>query len=149
MIGLDMTRQEKNFILQGIAAWAPMPFIAVIVAALRDEMLRPTVGPEWAGFLGGVILLASLYACAWFFLTRVITPCAVCAPVIVGAIWVVLSLAFEFFITVIWLREPIAEFARIFGYANFGEGHFSTAALILLLVTPYVFSSTLRGGVRA
>jgi hypothetical protein len=145
MTSFGMTRQEREFVLQGIAAWAPMPFIAVLNAALRDEVLRPMVGVEWAGVLGGLTLLVSLYVCAWFFLTRVITPCSLCAPMVVGAIWVGLSIAFEFFITVIWLRQPFAEFARIFGYSNLGDGNFIMAALVMLLFAPCVFSSRLRG----
>jgi hypothetical protein len=139
MMGFEMTRQEKNFVLQGVAAWVPMPFIAVLVAALRDEVLRPMIGPEWAGLAGSVGLLVLLYGCAWFFLTKVITPCTVCAPMIVGSIWVALSLAFEFFITVIWLRHSFADFARIFGYANIGEGNFTMAVLVLLFFAPSVF----------
>lgn len=136
-----MTRQEKEFVLQGIAAWVPMPFIAVLNAALRDEVLRPMMGSEWAGVVGGLTLLVALYVCAWFFLTRVMTPCSMCAPMVVGSIWVALSLVFEFFITVIWLRQPFAEFARVFGYSNIDEGNFVMAVLVMLFFAPCVFSS--------
>jgi hypothetical protein len=141
MMGFNMTKEEKNFVLQGVAAWVPMPFIAVLNAAFRDEALRPMMGPEWAGVASGLMLVVGLYACAWFFLTRVMTPCSMCAPMVVGSIWVALSLAFEFFITVIWLREPFAEFARVFGYSNIGEGNFVMAALVLLFFAPCLFSS--------
>lgn len=145
---MEMTKQEKNFVLQGIAAWVPMPFIAVLNAGFREEVLRPMLGAEWAGLLGSVTLLAGLYLCAWFFLTRVMTPCRVCAPIVVASIWVALSLAFEFFITVVWLQRPFAEFAHVFGYANIGDGNFSITVLAALFFAPYVFSTRESAAVR-
>lgn len=140
-MSLALTKEETEFVLQGIAAWLPMPFIAVMVAALREEALRPLLGGAAAGVVGSALLLALLFGCARFFLRRVDRPRGYRAPIAVGASWVALSLAFEFFIVIVWLREPVAQFTRVFGYANLAEGNFMMIALVMLFLTPSLFSA--------
>lgn len=139
-----MERVDRNFLLQGIAAWVPMPFLAILNGAFREGVLIPVFGLKWALPLSGLVLVFLLYGCAWFFLSRVTPPQHCSTAWLVGLIWVGLTIAFEFALSVLWLQRPVAEFLYTFSVTSLVDGNMILAIIVLLFLAPAVCASALR-----
>lgn len=141
-----MESTDRNFLLQGIAAWVPMPFLAVLNGVFREAVLTPAFGLKWALPLSGLVLVILLYACAWFFLSRVAPPKSSVTAWAVGLIWVVLTICFEFILTVWWLEKPVAEFVHTFSLKSLADGNMILAIIALMFLAPALCASALRRG---
>src|SRR5512145_1117827 len=96
-----------------VIAWFPMILIAVANGALREAWLLPRLGKHAAGQVSTVLLIALLavyIACV----TRAWPIVSSAQAFAIGALWLVLTLGFEFalgrFVSGLSWREMLAEY---------------------------------------
>lgn len=82
-------------ILRTVLAWLVILILASLNGALRQALIIPSLG-ETAGRALSTILLSILVVVATWFLLPFIKPDSSRAAWMIGGIWVVMTLAFEF-----------------------------------------------------
>jgi hypothetical protein len=96
-----------------VLAWVPMVLIAIGNGALREAWLAPRLGELHARQLSTVFLLA-LFAVYIWAVTRIWPIRSSRKAVAIGAVWLALTLVFEFalgrFVSGLSWREMLAEY---------------------------------------
>jgi|SRR5689334_263233 len=116
-------------------AWLPMILIAVANGALREAWLVPRLGEHAARQVSTLILIALFAVYVGYVLRR--WPIASSGQAIaVGALWLVLTLAFEFalgrFVSGLSSREILEEY-------DLAAGRLWALVPIWIAAAPYVF----------
>jgi hypothetical protein len=78
-----------------LLAWLAILAIAFGNGALRELWLLPALGPPWAHWISGALLIAAILLVTRVSARHLVAPSAVQRWAI-GAIWLVLTLGFEF-----------------------------------------------------
>ena len=82
-------------ILRAVLIWLSILFLAIANGALRELVISPSIG--WhAGHVVSTILLSALILGAAWLATPWISPATSDRAWVVGAVWLALTLAFEF-----------------------------------------------------
>lgn len=81
--------------LRAMAVWSILLIVAFINGFFREAVLSPALGPETAHVVSTLMLCAGILAAA-YFLVPWIRPQGARDCVGIGALWLVLTLAFEF-----------------------------------------------------
>jgi hypothetical protein len=125
-----------------LIAWFPMILIAVANGALREAWLVPRLG-EHAARQVSTLLLIALFAVYIAFVTRAWPTATAGQALAIGALWLVLTLAFEFmlgrFVSGLSWREMLAEY-------NLAAGRLWALVPIWVAVAPYLFYRLWRTG---
>ena len=122
-----------------IAVWLAILVLANLNGLAREFALAPLLGPAGARFASGVTLSAIIFAAAWL-----------AAPWLgrasagqwwaTGALWLGLTLAFEFGIG----YAQHQDLSRLFAAYTFEGGNIWPVVLLAALVSPY-FAARVRG----
>jgi hypothetical protein len=115
--------------------WPVLLALAVLNGADREAVLDPLVGPAAARPLSGLTLMALLTIGVWLFMRRHV-PIGAGDAALVGAIWLVLTLAAEVVLTVYVLGRPFGAVARAFTPAAIASGELFAVAVVWLAVLP-------------
>jgi len=125
-----------------LIAWFPMILIAVANGALREAWLVPRLGEHPAGQVSTLLLIA-LFALYIAFVTRAWPIATAGQALAIGALWLVLTLAFEFmlgrFVSGLSWREMLAEY-------NLAAGRLWSLVPIWVAAAPYLFYRLWRTG---
>lgn len=126
--------------LRALAVWCLLLLLAVLNGGVRDIWLSVRLGDPIARaistlLLCGLILLATWLTIGW------IRPTSSGAALGVGALWVVLTLAFEFGVGHYGFGKPWLELLADY---DLSRGHIWIAVLVVTLLAP-VWSARLRG----
>jgi len=125
-----------------VIAWFPMIVIAVANGALREAWLVPRLGKDAAGQVSTVLLVA-LLAVYIALVTRTWRMAGSRQALATGALWLVLTLVFEFalgrFVSGLSWREMLADY-------NLAAGRLWALVPIWVAVAPYLFYRLWRPG---
>ena len=80
---------------RALAVWVVLLVLAIANAGLREGVWTPKFGAQVGHVLSTVILCAAIVVVA-FFATRWLAPSSAGEALLIGAVWTVLTLAFEF-----------------------------------------------------
>ncbi len=104
---------HRTMIFKAILVWLLIVVLAVVNGLLREFMLVPYLGAQWALPTSGIILsLLVLLAC--FYLQPWVGFKTSTEAYLVGLTWVVLTLSFEFIFGHYILQQPWSEIAQVF-----------------------------------
>jgi len=82
-------------VLRAIAIWLALLGIAIVNGAVRSAWISPRLG-EYAGHVFSTIVLCACIAWLAFASIRWVAPAGLREAFLVGVLWVVLTVAFEF-----------------------------------------------------
>lgn len=118
-----------------LLAWFPMVLIAVANGAFREAFLVPRLG-EHAARQVSTLLLIALFAIYIGFVTRTWPLASSAQALAVGALWLALTLAFEFalgrFVSRLAWDQMLAEY-------DLAAGRLWALVPIWVAISPYLF----------
>jgi hypothetical protein len=118
-----------------VLAWVPMLVIAVANSALRQTTfgkVLPELRAHQLSTLSGSVLIG-LYI--WLVI-RTWPPSSGREALLIGLVWLVLTVGFEFFMGLVLLHRPLSEVLREY---NLVAGRVWLLFLIWLAAAPWVF----------
>jgi hypothetical protein len=87
---------KQMFALYSLGLWGLLVLVAIINGALREGLLTPNLGDTLGRALSAVILSAAILLVAYLFLSRTSIEYTASDLWMVGAMWLVLTVVFEF-----------------------------------------------------
>ncbi len=133
-----MTRTDKRFLRYGLLGFIIFFALAILDGIIREAILVHLFGSGPALTVSGLIMLVVLYVVLYIFLKRVGKPDASSTLWLLGAMWVVLTVAAEFVLSVWVLGEPIAKFASAYSIASLLQGNLILVGLLGMFIGPWV-----------
>ena len=82
-------------ILRTIITWLALVALAILNGGFREAVLVPRLGPATAHVVSTILLCGLILAVSWFA-TPWIGPSTARAALVVGSIWLLMTLGFEF-----------------------------------------------------
>src|SRR5262245_3265968 len=117
---------------RAILAWLALITVESVHGVLRNLFLVPAVGDLRSRQIGVVIGSALVLGTAWVFI-RWIRPASVPATLWIGALWLVLTLAFEFSLG----RALGHSWDQLLADYDLGRGGYLSFGMILLALAPW------------
>jgi hypothetical protein len=127
-------------LLKAAGLWLILVVVAVANAAIRELLLAPAIGPDAALPASGTLLAVLILGCAWLAVP-LFRPRETRTFVLIGVVWLVLTLAFELLFGHYVVRRSWSEIARVLDPRT---GDLFLLALTSALVSPWV-AARLRG----
>ncbi len=125
---------------KAVAVWFLFMVGAVANGTLRQYVINPAIGAAWGHVLSTVLLCAIILAITWFSI-RWIAPADAVQAWTIGAVWLVMTLAFEFgmgyFISRLSWAEMLAQY-------NLLKGQVWVFVPLVTLIAPW-WMAKLRG----
>jgi hypothetical protein len=134
-IGGQSTAKGEGNVLRYVLAWFPMLILAVANGALRQATFAKTMPELRAHQLSTLIGALLIGAFVWFVIRRW-PPSSSRQALMIGVLWLLLTLAFEFFMGLVLAKRPLAN---VFGDYNVLAGRVWVFFLIWLTLAPWVF----------
>jgi hypothetical protein len=97
--------------VRAVAVWWLLLLLAVLNGGVRDTWLSPRLGDPIGRAISTLVLCGLIFLATWVTIGW-IRPTSTGAALRVGALWVVLTLAFEFGVGSLRIREAVAGAAR-------------------------------------
>jgi len=113
------------------AVWAAILVVAVLNGALREAMLTPLLGPFAGRLASGIVLCACIFLAAWLAVPW-FGPQSAARFWVIGAAWLLATLAFEVGIGLAQGRD----FRELFQAYTFEGGNIWPLILVAALVSP-------------
>jgi len=82
--------------LRAVGIWFVFLVIAFGVGAVREGLLRPRIGEAKAHVTGTLIAVAFMILVIYAFIQRVHGSCSMTDLILIGVLWLVMTVAFEF-----------------------------------------------------
>ena len=148
ILGLIIT--ELGFVMWGLLAWAYMAGLFVALAALREIVLIPGIGHDLALPLSGLLSVFIIFSLAYHFMCCIQFPRNNTAFWVLGAIWVFLTVSFEYILQVFLLGRGVSELAKIFLFEGVVGSGIYIPIILPVLAAPWMLSQLRRNaGKRA
>lgn len=119
-------------LLKSLFAWFVILVLAVANGALREAVLIPLLGKVSALVLSGALLSLAIIVVA-YVLVRGASNASFSRSLLVGILWLALTLAFEFSFGLYVQRKPLPEVLEAY---TFGEGNIWPVVLLVTLLAP-------------
>lgn len=119
---------------RALLAWLLLLLLAILNGAFRQGVLIPRVG-DVAGHIVSTLLLSALILAATWLLLPWIRPVTTGEALMVGALWVVLTLAFEFLAGHYLFHKPWPELLADYDIA---KGRIWPLVLLVTLLAPLI-----------
>lgn len=116
-----------------------MAVIAVINGIFREVVLIPWVGEQIGHVVSTALLIAAIVVLSYFYFTKSVIDYAQTELVVIGVVWVVLTVGFEFlvgYLEGIPVSETVAQYDIL-------AGQVWVFVPLALLIAPLVFGSYL------
>lgn len=124
----------RTVVLKACALWLLLLVLAILNAAIREQLLAPWVGPRFALPLSGLSLSLLI-----FFATLGVVPWLKAGNAarygMVGVMWLVMTILFEFLFGHFVSGRPWAELVDAY---NILTGNLWPVVLLVITVSPYV-----------
>ena len=120
-----------------LGLWVVMAVVAVINGGLREMILIPRIGADAGHVLSTGILIAVILVLTYSYFTRTTITYTRGELLLVGVIWVILTVGFEFLIGYI-AGIPVSE---IIAQYDVFAGHVWIFVPLTLLVAPFFVDS--------
>ena len=121
-------------LLKSLVAWGLILCLAVANGALREAILIPSLGRSSGLVLSGVLLCLCVAAVACAFV-RIKPDTTVTQSILVGALWLCLTLVFEFSFGRYFQHKSWSELLAAY---TFKDGNLWLIVLLVTLIAPYV-----------
>jgi hypothetical protein len=131
---------ERDLPLRALAIWLGILVLANVNGAIRELVLRPTLGDAMARALSTLLLSAVVILLTWLTI-RWIDPPSRAAATLVGVAWLLLTLTFEFGAGHYLFHKPWAELLADY---DIRRGRIWVLALLVTLAAP-VWAASARG----
>ncbi len=82
--------------LWAVGVWFVFLVIAFGVGAVREGVMRPRIGEPKAHVIGTLIAVALMMLVIYAFIQRVYGSCSMTDLILIGVLWLVMTVAFEF-----------------------------------------------------
>lgn len=127
-----------------VLAWVPMLVIAVANGALRQATFA-RVMPELRAHQLSTLIGSVLMGIFIWFVVRTWPPNSSREALLIGLVWLVLTVAFEFFMGLVLARRPLSDVLHDY---NLRAGRVWVLFLVWLTLAPWVFFRLQQGAVR-
>jgi hypothetical protein len=124
--------------IRAIAAWLAILALAIANGAFREAVLMPAIGKPWALVTSGILLCACVVAVA-FVLVRKLKALAPAQYVLLGALWLCLTVVFEL---AFGLARGLSWSEMLAAY-RFADGNLWPIVLVVVLFAPLLASRLL------
>lgn len=122
-----------NLIAFTLLSWLPLPFLGVANGIFREFVLKPRLSESVARPLSGMMLMA--LTAAYILLLRRIRLVSPSDTLIIGVIWLVLTVAFEFLFGYFFARHSVREMLANY---NVLTGNLWLLVVLWIGAAPYV-----------
>jgi len=129
-----LTGFEAVLVLKSVTAWLLILALAVANGVLREAILIPALGPVGGLVLSGVLLSLLVAAVAYAFV-RLVPGLSPSQGLLVGSLWLGLTLVFEFSFGRGLQHKPWAELLDAY---RFKGGNLWPLVLLVTLLAPYL-----------
>ena len=124
----------SSLVLRALAAWLLLLLLAVLNGAFREAVLVPWLGVKAAHvvstlLLAGFILGATALTIGW------IAPASTSGALEVGALWLLLTVAFEFLAGHFLFRKP---WSVLLADYDLGQGRLWVLVLVVTALAPWI-----------
>jgi hypothetical protein len=119
-------------VLKSLAAWCVILCLAVANGALREALLIPALGRQAGLVLSGVLLSVLNLLVAYGF-ARLAGGLAILQGLLIGLLWLCLTLAFEFTFGLYVRHKPLAELLDAY---TFKDGNIWPMVLVATFLAP-------------
>jgi hypothetical protein len=119
----------------------PLSKPEVAEGVFRTIMLEPIMSPAFAEVLGIIVVLLTGLLIARWFLKRSRFPHTSSTLLAIGAVWVVLTILFEFMFSGLVMRMPMVDLLENY---NLRTGHLFPLGLFVLLFIPFLSATLIR-----
>ncbi len=126
---------------RALLAWLALIAVETVHGVLRNLFLVPTVGDLWSRQIGVVIGSALVLATALVFI-RWIRPTSVRATLWIGALWLVLTLVFEFSLG----RALGRSWDQLLADYDLSRGGYLSFGMVLLALAPWIAAKMRAAG---
>jgi hypothetical protein len=122
-------------VIRYVLAWFPMLLIAVANGALR-QMTFAKVMPELRAHQLSTLIGSVLIGVFIWFVIRTWFPLSSGQALVIGLVWLLLTVAFEFFMGLVLAHRPLSQVLHDY---NLMAGRVWVLFLMWLTVAPWVF----------
>jgi hypothetical protein len=126
--------------LRALAVWCLLLLLAVLNGGVRDAWLSPALGDPIGRAISTLLLCGLIFLATWLTIGW-IRPTSSAAALGVGALWSVLTLAFEFGVGHYGFGKPWLELLADY---DLSRGRIWIAVLLITLLAP-LWTARLRG----
>jgi hypothetical protein len=126
--------------VRAVAVWWLLLLLAVLNGGVRDTWLSPRLGDPMGRAISTLLLCGLIFLTTWLTIGW-IRPTSTAAALRVGALWVVLTLAFEFGVGHYGLGKP---WPVLLADYDLSRGRIWIAVLVVTLLAP-LWTARLRG----
>jgi hypothetical protein len=126
--------------LRALGVWCLLLLLAVVNGGVRDTWLSPRLGDPIGRAISTLLLCGLIFLATWLTIGW-IRPTSTGAALGVGALWVVLTLAFEFGVGHHGFGKPWPELLRDY---DLSRGRIWILVLVVTLLAP-LWTARLRG----
>ena len=132
--------KKNRIILKAIGIWLLIVVVAIVNGIFREKLLVPMIGAEIALPLSGVLLasmvfLISLMSVRFFYSSKIKT------YFLIGFVWVMLTLSFEFLFGHFILGRSWEEILKVF---DIQKGDLFIIVLFITGISPWI-AAKVRG----
>ena len=131
---------SERVILRALVVWFALLILAVLNGAVRDTWLSPWLGDTVGRALSTLLLSGLILGATWMAIGW-IRPGTVSAALGVGALWLALTLAFEFLVGHYGFRKP---WEALLADYDLRRGRIWVVVLVVTFVAP-LWTARLRG----
>lgn len=136
-----------RFLTAGLAAWPILMGIAMIEGIARETKVAPWLGHRPALILSGAIMIVAIYVVAWLLLAWWGRPRSDLVLWLVGASWVVLTIAFEAVLLVTARGQPLVNLIAEYHPMRIVDGNLIVPGLVLMLLAPVLVARMFRNSI--
>jgi hypothetical protein len=126
--------------LRALAVWCLLLLLAVLNGGIRDTLLSPRLGDPIGRAISTLLLCGLIFLATWLTIGW-IRPTSRSAALGLGALWVVLTLVFEFGVGHYGFGKPWRELLADY---DLSHGRIWIAVLVVTLLAP-LWTARLRG----
>lgn len=141
----DIQFMRASVFVYPLGLWVVMAVVAVVNGVFREAMLIPRIGEYTGHVVSTALLITAILVLSYLYFTRSAIDYTRAELLLVGVIWVVLTVGFEFLVGYL---EGIPVSETLAQYDVFA-GHVWIFVPLTLLVAPLLFGSYLTDWRRA
>lgn len=131
---------EEPYLIRYVLAWVPMLMIAAANGAIRQATFAKSMtelhAHQLSTFIGSILIGLFMW-----FVIRAWPPSSEGQALLVGIVWLLLTVAFEFFMGLALARRPMSQVLHDY---NLMAGRLWVLFLAWLAIAPWVFFRLLR-----
>ncbi len=130
----------RRMLIKATGVWLIMMIAAILNGALREKVLNPLLGQDWALPLSGIVLSLMVFLIAWL-MTPLIGATRTQGYIVTGCLWVALTLAFEYLFGHFIAGRPWHEINRVFKLV---DGNLFVLVILALGMSPWMVAKLRR-----